>query len=79
MMYNSKEMRIFDKKSKEKRFKRLYPNGPTDGCDIWIDSVSGINYFRLTDIPAGGLCVLLDKDGKPVVTPLEERESLLKD
>ncbi len=67
---------MFDKKSKEKRFIRLYSNGPTDGCDIWIDSVTGINYFRLMNIPAGGLCVLLDNDGKPVITPESEIQKL---
>lgn len=67
---------MFGKKSKEKRFIRLYPNGPTDGCDIWIDSFTGINYFRLTDIPAGGLSVLLDKDGKPVITSESEINNL---
>ena len=38
--------------------------------EIWVDKETGVNYLYHHVSPnAGGLTVLLDKDGKPVVTP----------
>lgn len=41
--------------------------------EIWVDTETGVNYvFRLSGY-AGGLTPLLDKDGKPIVTPIENK------
>ena len=49
-------------------------DGSFEGEDdeIWIDKETGVNYLYHSSGYAGGLTVLLDKDGKPVVTPIEE-------
>lgn len=43
--------------------------------EIWIDRVTGVNYLFHVDGYGAGLTVLLDKDGKPVVTPLEQLQT----
>ncbi len=40
---------------------------------ILVDKVTGVNYlWHANGSGGGGLTVLLDKDGKPVVTPIEK-------
>lgn len=65
-------------KNKEKRFVKAYSQGAFDGCEIWVDTETGVNYFYKYSGYSGGLTVLSDAEGKPVVTPVDERESLLK-
>ena len=40
--------------------------------EIWVDKETGVNYLYRQSGYAGGMTVLLDKDGKPVVTPCVE-------
>lgn len=42
------------------------------GTEIWVDREAGVNYVFYFSGYAGGLTPLLDKDGKPVVTPIED-------
>ena len=56
---------------KEKRFIKVY-SGSMGENQIFIDSVTGVNYFYHNSGYGGGLTVLLDKDGKPIVTPIKE-------
>ena len=39
---------------------------------ILIDKETGVNYLFVQEGYAGGLTPLLDKDGKPVITPPSE-------
>ena len=39
-------------------------------AQIWIDKKTGVNYLFVQSGNAGGLTVLLDRDGRPVVSPL---------
>ena len=55
---------------KEQRFVRIHTDGAFSGSEIWVDTQTGVNYFFRTCGNAGGLTVLLDRDGKPVVSPL---------
>ena len=58
--------------SKEKRFEKVYSQ--TMGTiEIWIDTETGVNYLYRQNGYAGGLTTLLDKDGKPVVTPVTKK------
>ncbi len=58
-------------KSKNKdRFIKTYSQGNMSGVEILIDKETGVNYIFAYEGYAGGLTVLLDKDGKPVVTPV---------
>ena len=55
---------------KEKRFERVYSQS---GVAILVDKETGINYLFCQSGYSGGLTVLLDKDGKPVVTPVADK------
>ena len=50
------------------RFKKVYSQGVLTTFEIWVDTETGVNYVWRHEGNAGGLTVLLDKDGKPVVT-----------
>lgn len=54
--------------SKVERFEKVYSQGIMNLTEIWVDKETGINYLWHKDGYAGGLTVLLDKDGKPVVS-----------
>ena len=57
--------------AKEKKFERIYRQG-AGSLEILVDKETGVNYLFYSSGYAGGLTVLLDKDGKPVITPTEE-------
>ena len=57
--------------AKEKRFEKIYSQG-AGSIEIWVDNETGVNYLYHASGYGGGLTVLLDKDGKPIVTPSEE-------
>lgn len=52
------------------RFKRVYSQGNAlGGCiEIWVDTETGVNYLWRLSGYSGGLTVLLDAEGKPVIT-----------
>ena len=37
---------------------------------IYVDRQTGVNYLFTQSGYAGGLCVLVDREGKPIVTPV---------
>ncbi len=53
------------------RFVKAYSQGILSTIEIWVDTETGVNYLFRSSGEAGGLTPLLDKDGKPVVTPTE--------
>ena len=55
---------------KEQRFIKVYSDGAFGSNEIWVDKVTGVNYLYHRDGPSGGLTVLLNRDGAPVVSPL---------
>ena len=55
--------------AKEKRFEKIYSQG-FGTMEIWIDIETGVNYLCHSSGYGGGLTVLLDKDGKPIITPI---------
>lgn len=58
---------------KNDRFIRTYQQiGFNKSTEIWVDKETGVNYLFHSDTPSGGLTVLLDKDGKPVITPINK-------
>ena len=56
--------------SKEKRFVKTYSEGVMGTNEIWVDRTTGVNYLYHGAGYSGGLCVLVDRDGRPVVTPI---------
>ena len=54
----------------EKRFVKIYSDGAFGSNEIWVDRKTGVNYLFHAAGYAGGLTVLLNRDGTPVVTPI---------
>ncbi len=54
----------------EDRFDKIYSQGVLNVVEIWVDRETGVNYLYRASGNAGGLTVLLDAEGKPVVTPV---------
>ena len=67
---------MFFDKEKEERFLVKHTEGSslTDAGlrTVYVDKETGVNYLYVHTGYAGGLTVLLDADGKPVVTPVTE-------
>ena len=60
----------------EERFVRIHRQGgfTNNLMEIWVDKQTGVNYLYSASGYAGGLTVLLERDGKPVISklPIEE-------
>ena len=61
---------------KDKRFVKIYSQGGMVAIEIFVDKETGVNYLFRQLGYGGGLTVLLDKDGKPVITPKEDLRGL---
>ena len=58
---------------KEDRFKKILVDGggmSDNYMAIYVDRKTGVNYLVTQSGYAGGMCVLVDRDGKPIVSPL---------
>ena len=53
--------------SKDKRFEKVYSQG-MGTMEIWVDKETGVNYLYRQSGYSGGMTVLLDKYGKPVIS-----------
>ena len=56
--------------AKDERFEKIYSQGKLTAMEIWVDKETGVNYLFCQSGYAGGMTVLLDKEGKPVITPI---------
>lgn len=54
----------------EERFEKIYSQGIMNVTEIWVDRETGVNYLYHASGNSGGLTVLLDAEGKPVITPV---------
>lgn len=50
------------------RFQKIYKQGMVTVTEIWVDTVTGVNYLFHIDGYGAGLTPLLGSDGKPVVS-----------
>lgn len=57
--------------AKNERFEKVYSQGVMNTTEIWIDKETGVNYLFVRNGYGGGLTVLVDRDGKPIVTSIE--------
>ncbi|MBR4858309.1 MAG: xylan 1,4-beta-xylosidase [Clostridia bacterium] len=55
--------------AKEKRFEKVYSQD-LGTMMILVDKETGVNYLFASSGYAGGLTPLLDREGKPVITPI---------
>ena len=53
---------------KDKRFETVFNQGVMEGYRIIVDRETGVNYLYISNGSSGGLTVLLDSEGKPVIT-----------
>ena len=55
------------------RFVEVYSQGVTNVRKIIVDTQTGVNYLLMSSNMTGGsgITLLVDADGKPVVTPLD--------
>lgn len=58
--------------AKDKRFIRVFSQGVMSITEIWVDTLTGVNYLYHQEGDSGGLTPLLDSEGKVVVTPAAE-------
>ena len=58
------------------RFVKTYGQGAVNCTEIWVDRKTGVNYIYHSSGYSGGLTVLVDENGKPVVTPKYELDEL---
>jgi hypothetical protein len=55
----------------EERFEKIYKQGKMMALtEIWVDKVTGVNYLYHIDGYSGGLTPLLDREGKPIISPV---------
>lgn len=52
------------------RFERVYSQGVVNVTEIWVDTETGVNYLFQQGGYAGGLTPLLDREGKPIISPV---------
>lgn len=58
--------------NKNGRFETVYEQGTMHRVKIIVDQETGVNYIYVSEGYGAGLTVLLDKDGKPIVTPINK-------
>ena len=57
--------------AKDLRFEKVYSQGSwAVTTEIWVDKQTGVNYLFHTSGNCGGMTPLLDRDGKPVISPV---------
>ena len=59
--------------AKKERFVEVYSQGVTNVEKIIVDTQTGVNYVLASSaLTAGcGMSILVDADGKPIVTPVD--------
>lgn len=61
---------------KQKRFVTVYTQTTFNtNTRVLVDKETGVNYLFFLQSYGGGLTVLVDADGKPIVTPIEEEDN----
>ena len=58
---------------KNDRFERIYSQGTMNVTEVWVDRETGVNYVFHAAANAGGMTPLLDREGKPVISPIVNR------
>jgi len=59
--------------AKNERFEKVYSQGIANVVEIWVDKETGVNYMFRQSGYAAGLTQLLDKDGKPVISTVDNK------
>lgn len=59
--------------AKDQRFEKVYSQGMVDIMEIWVDRETGVNYVFRQSGYGGGMTPLLDRERKPVISPIGGR------
>ena len=59
--------------AKNVRFEKVYSQKAMSVMEIWVDKETGVNYVFHASGYAGGMTPLLDRDGKPIISPIVNR------
>ena len=62
--------------AKNERFEKVYSQGQINVTEIWVDKETGVNYVFHASGYSGGMTPLLDREGKPVISPLNAKDYL---
>ncbi len=57
---------------KDNRFIKVYTQGSIEPTEIWVDKETGVNYLYHAAGYSGGLTVLVDREGKPVISTVSD-------
>ena len=52
------------------RFEKIYKQGAMNVTEIWVDKETGVNYLFHYMGNAAGMTPLLDREGRPVISPI---------
>ncbi|WP_411167396.1 DUF6440 family protein [Clostridium sp. MB05] len=52
----------------DKRFEIVSTQGAIESYRVIVDKETGVNYLYVSNGTSGGLTVLLDSEGKPIIT-----------
>ena len=61
--------------AKEKRFTKVYAQGALGGLEIYVDTETSVQYLFIQSGYGGGLTVLLDQEGKPLLYKPDRQKS----
>ena len=56
--------------AEKERCVKVFTQGGFQFMEIWVDTETGVNYLYRQAGNSGGFTVLLDKDGKPIVSDM---------
>lgn len=62
--------------AKNERFEKVYSQGSATIMEVWVDRETGVNYLFYGSGYASGMMPLLDREGKPLVSPLPNSAAL---
>lgn len=68
-LWKMKDKVLFGGKAMDNRFEFVEKNGLVEGTRIIVDKETGVQYLMAHWANIGGLTVLLDKEGKPLLDP----------
>lgn len=57
-----------------KKKRRFVVSYKESGVRVMVDTTTGVNYVYMSSGYGGGVCVLVDSDGKPLVTAIPTDE-----
>ena len=53
--------------AKDKRFTKVYAQGALGGLEIFVDTETSVQYLFIQSGYGGGMTVLVDQEGKPLL------------